>query len=118
MTVSIVRRRTPPLDQWGEPTGTPVDLVIGGFMIAPRTAGAGASSSSVDGRNREGVLEGFTLQHRDPYLDIRHTDQVILPPPYGTPDDVFDVDGEVGPWINHLSGREHGCEFAVRRAAG
>ena len=115
---TITIRRTPAPDQWGDPTGTPTEHTITGCGIAPRTAGVGGSSRDISGRNREGILEGFTILHDDPRIDVLHTDEVILPAPYGSPGEVFAVDGEVGRWISPIDGWEAGCEFAVRRAAG
>ena len=105
------------------------EIEVPGCWWAPRTQGAGPSSGSIDQRGRQGVIEGLTLYA--PYgAPIRHDDQIRLPigapldgPHYGTTaygdeGEVWEVDGDPGPWKNPMSGRAHGMEVAIRRAAG
>lgn len=105
------------------------EIEVPGCFWAPRTQGAGPSSGSVDNRGRQGVIEGLTLYA--PYgAPIRHDDRVRLPigapldgPYYGVTDygdegEVWEIDGEPGPWKNPITGRQHGMEVAIRRSAG
>jgi hypothetical protein len=108
---TVVRVRGAGYDDNGDPiAGTPTRTTIAGCTIAPRSQFGGASSD-ISGRGRQGVLVGLTLYA--PYgTDIVHTDQLEVD------GDLFEVDGEVGPWKNPFTGWEAGIEVALNRAAG
>ena len=116
--VTITVRRGVTIDNYGKRTAPTETFEVGGMAVEPRTGGPGTSSRDINATGRAGVIEGYTLRSRDPELDLRHDDEVILPAPYGLPSEVFEIDGEVGRWINPMSGRRHGAEAAVRRAVG
>lgn len=104
----------------GDPVAASSAHTVAGCGWAPRTQGAGPSSGSIDQRARQGVLEGLTLYA--PFgSDITHTDRVVLAAvTLSTVGEhqVYEVDGEAGDWENFYTGRRHGMEIAIRRAAG
>lgn len=104
--MTIVRVRPPGFDQYGDPiAGTPNRLTLEGAFVAPR------STSDIDARGRQGVINGLTL-FGEFGTDLVHTDQVEV-------DGVlYDIDGDAGQWKSPFTGWEAGCEVALVRAVG
>lgn len=115
---TITVRRGFEVDNFGGRTGPTETFQVHGVGIEPRVGGPATSSRDIAATGRTAVIEGFTLRSRDPWLDLGTDDEVILPAPFGSPDLIFQVDGEVGPWVNPISGRHHGAEVAVKRWQG
>src|SRR5690606_14556921 len=88
-----------------------VETTYHGVAVAPRVGGPGTSSSEIDDRGRQGIVEGFTL-YGPIDMDVTYTDRVRW---RGV---LFDVVGEPGPWRNPMSGRPAGVEAAIRRSQG
>lgn len=108
---AATRVRPGGFDKNGDPLAPSASATIYYYATAPRTQGAGASSASVDDRGRQGVIEGLTM-YAPAGQDIRHTDQLVIG---GV---AYDVDGEMGDWLNPYSRRHPGVEINLRRAEG
>lgn len=104
--MAVVRVRKQGFDQYGDPiVGTPTRLTLTGAFTAPRT------SSDVDDRGRQGVIDGKTLYAPYP-ADVLATDEI-------EEDDVpYIIEGEVGKWKNPWTQWEAGIEVALVRAVG
>lgn len=109
---TVVVIRAGGFDDNGDPLPSPGSIEIEGCAWAPRTQGAGASSTSVDDRGRQGLIEGLTL-YAPARVEFGHDDRVQLPD-----GSLFEVDGEVGDWFNPYTGSHPGVEVNLRRAEG
>lgn len=111
-TITVIRDIPGGVDDYGDPIpGITTETTYHGVAIAPRVGGPGTSSSEIDDRGRQGIVEGFTI-YGPLDMDVTHTDRVRWR------GDLFDVVGEPGPWRNPMSGRQAGVEVAIRRSQG
>lgn len=106
MTISRVRRSPGGVDDYGDPIdSTTATTELVGAFVAPR------ETSEIRGRGRAGVIVGLTLYA--PYgTDLVHTDQIDVD------GELFELEGEIGPWRNPFTEWEAGIEVALRRVAG
>lgn len=109
-TVVIVRQSPGGVDEYGDPiSGSEERIDVPGCTWAPRLAGA--ASSEIDDRGRQGIIVGMTVYM--PYdTDLRPSDQLVLD---GL---LYEVEGEPGKWHNRMTGRRAGLEVAARRSEG
>ena len=106
MTI-VIRHASPGgRDAHGDPVpGTATDVEIAGAFVAPR------ESVDVNDVARVGVVVGLTLYL--PYgTDIDHGDQVLVD------DELYEVDGDAGDWLQPMTGWQAGTTVALKRAAG
>lgn len=109
-TRTITRVRTTPggKDADGDPiASTETSTPIEGVLLAPRTDLTSLGEGTK--RGRSGVVVGFTA-YMPPGTDVTRHDQFRIDGP-----DLWDVDGEPGPWVGHRVG---GLEVALKRAEG
>ncbi len=88
--------------------GNPIDGVevsTADVIVAPR------ADSEATSPGRSAVIVGYTI-YLPPGSDLRPTDRVII-------DDVaYEVDGQVGHWVNPFTGIDRGYQAALRRVDG
>jgi hypothetical protein len=105
-TIVRVRRSPGGRDKYGDPiAGTETRTTMDDWAVAPR------QSSDIEGRGRQGVIVGLTLYA--PFdADLLRSDLIEVN------GDLFEIDGETGPWKSPLTEWEAGMEAALTRAAG
>lgn len=103
--IEVVRSTPGGLDPHGAPLpSTETRHELPGAFTAPRT------SSDVAGR--EGIVVGLTLFAPDPAADITHDDGVEV-------DGIrYEIDGEIGRWVNPHGPGADGITVALKRGQG
>lgn len=107
----VVLLRTVPggTDQYGDPIpGSTERVPLTGAVVAPRMS---AAEGEFHDYARNTVIVGYTL-YAPLGVDITPSDQVEIA------GQVFDVEGEPGPWVSPFSTWAPGQQVALRRAEG
>lgn len=109
-TVTRVRRAPGGRDQYNDPiAGSESRTAITGCAIAPR------AEQEPNERGRNGTITGLTL-YAPLGTDLLSTDLVQINP--ADPDDLYEIEGEVGRWTNPFVPTHGGIEAALKRAKG
>jgi hypothetical protein len=112
-TITVTVSRAPGTDRYGDPTGPPATHEVSGCFFAPSSGTSGVAASTERTDLRDTVITVPTLFA--PFgSDIKATDQILLP---GDPKP-WEVDGDVGDWMNPFSGWKPGQTISLRRVRG
>lgn len=106
MVIQRVRVTPGGFDADGDPiSGTTTATELPGAFIAPRDA------SEILDRARQGVIVGLTL-YAPADTDLLYTDQVTVD------GSLYNIDGDVAPWVHPMTGWAPGLVAALTRANG
>lgn len=106
---TVVRVRAGGVDRWGDRLPETLEE-IPGCAIAPLT-------SDEDNNQRHSVTTGFSIT-MPAGVDVRHTDEFRLPPPFSDGEEHWQVEGELAPWLNPFTGWSPGSIVNVKRRSG
>ena len=100
-------------DEYGDPVAGETERCVAVIGVAPTAQGSRSSSSDIEDRNREGLIEACTVYMRTQDTGIAHTDKVLLP----GDDRRWDVDGSTQDWTHPNTGYG-GSVLVLKRRIG